>query len=1659
VPQTDNFGFLDSAQKTSTQEQGGLSFLDSKPAQEQTFDKPSTPTQTIPENGNLGISGLDKSAPASTSAGDFGFLDKPSDQSLNELEPQKVVQTNKEAVDANAPWYKKAWNAVNEPLFDETTAKNWFGADVHSWGGLGQGFFSLLSGLTSPLQLALTIGTFGSGALLDAGGVAALKAAGWAAKDIDAVVEGSGLASKLIHAGHDSDLVWQGLASKGFDVQKISEGLDVIKNAGLTPESLTSTGVIRRAGSSVLRQIGVDTAMAENVATWTQSAIDAGFTVQNAYAAAIISPRVFDAIKEGDYETAKKLAVEAAGTGLFAGLGAHQAYTHAGELMPDAAAKLGLRVKPSDENIKLIKEFEKHDRDNIITSETHKQWEKDMRSRHKELSDDDMQRARFYYESGSDKNSLARWHDAVAESAGRDERKYVEKERPKLEMSVHPDAKGDYLFRFTHNGEDAGEFALTSAYDVKPGHMEASWINVPEDMRQKGIGTEMHRQAIDFLKSKGKTGLVTDVLTFPEANKIWDSLSREYKVTKDTALGDRRKIDFSDKKIEDSFREAIDKQELKNKPKAYVDKLLNQLDPDKLEDKHVDFAKEVSDHFNKTLEQAREAGVLTEGANNYITRIFKNPENDTVRKFRPASQSSSFSTYTPFSRKRVFDTTLEGILNGHELADFDPIALAAHNGNEFGRIINARNTLENLRSKSVRASDGRPMVALSGTGHAMIDEDGNRIGTAVQPGRAQSLRIADKVVEGLKNNIIKVAEYSPEEKIKIPFTGEIDKFNNPDHIKLFEDWKNSKDPLWKSGYSSDNYIRERLATEEVKPGKLIKSEVTELDKLFKEGRIVKFGEDSKTGKQLYAWTTYDYRDVNNSSFKGWASRVQDSEGNPIYIESDLKAHPEAHEYLNRRFGNQESLVSKVPGVKSLLKAGQEAKGILLFGSPFHIIQEGLRAVMTGISPFGHTEFDANNPMHRLAASKGVWEGKEYKGATAFQEGLAGHSKLISKIPGLAQIQDWQQRFLFDRYIPSLKLRAFENLYNRYQKAYPDWAADKAANVAAADTANRFGGIPYKRMGRAAGTMDATRLIALAPDWLESEIRFMGSLFGEGGKITRRDTAKMALALWGAARVLNALVDNGNMHNEAPFGVAHKDEDGRTKIYSVRTMPTDMLHAVSDPAGFVRGRVAPLVRTGIQTYTGRDEFGRKLPENGLWINALKNIAPIGLQSAAKKITGEDPGITGVDSAIKAVGGTVFPYRTEAQKLAAKIAADHSEQGAVDQDKLRRHQAVLRLEDQIRNGQAPVSTLHQLIDEGQLHSNEARTIEKNVKETTGMDPDLARLYSHASRAPMSDMIKIWEASTNHEKALLAPLLLKKKQAYIKKAIKDMSPQERTSDSTYQWIRSMFPQDSPFGGSNINNIIPGGTNSTPNKTKPSLYGSQKSTSSDDEPPPPVIGGKTIDSIDKAFDLFKGRKLNADELAKAAPIFEKLLDLGQVKIHELPQQLIDYLSEGKGNYAFQNEERKNDIAITSNKKYLSTAPISKEAIVGHEITHVYQSQGGESSMQFANKFGEDRYGIPNAKNMTALYNNGIKFKDFTPEQQGSIVGTYIHLINSLDGKDKSKDEDKKSYIHALQPYIDDLRLSQSYKPSMQLESAVKDAKDVIEDVRRGVFKKLGIF
>ena len=163
-----------------------------------------------------------------------------------------------------------------------------------------------------------------------------------------------------------------------------------------------------------------------------------------------------------------------------------------------------------------------------------------------------------------------------------------------------------------------------------------------------------------------------------------------------------------------------------------------------------------------------------------------------------------------------------------------------------------------------------------------------------------------------------------------------------------------------------------------------------------------------------------------------------------------------------------------------------------------------------------------------------------------------------------------------------------------------------AAKAAEHVNNAFGGQNWREMGRSATTQDWFHILALAPDWLESEMRFTSGLLhgvglgagrfspDEGKNFSQRQVATMAVSMWGIARVLN-LLTSGDAHYENPFGLVTKDKDGRDIVFSMRTIPTDILHAASDPMGFLTGRTSPVLRTAREFITGRNEYDQKLTD--------------------------------------------------------------------------------------------------------------------------------------------------------------------------------------------------------------------------------------------------------------------------------------------------------------------------------------------------------------------------------------------------------------------------------------------------------------------------------
>jgi hypothetical protein len=428
--------------------------------------------------------------------------------------------------------------------------------------------------------------------------------------------------------------------------------------------------------------------------------------------------------------------------------------------------------------------------------------------------------------------------------------------------------------------------------------------------------------------------------------------------------------------------------------------------------------------------------------------------------------------------------------------------------------------------------------------------------------------------------------------------------------------------------------------------------------------------------------------------------------------------------------------------------------------------------------------------------QGYTTGTDFKAMQEHSEGLAaGGGGIISHIPfigkTLSHSLDWYQNFLFHRYIPAIKAVAGEHLFDEYQRLHPEWSTDRVAKAAALHANDTFGGINWKAMGRSATTQDWGRLMLLAPDWLESEMRSGARLFNkdEGG-VGRAQVVKMSLALWGIARVLN-YATTGSFHVEAPFGLAVKNKEGKETVFGIRTLPTDLLHAASDPVGFIKGRLSPTFRTGQELLSGRDQFQRKLAPVDLWADVLHQAMPIPAQSIGQAVTGTGPEIGNIGQVAKAMGATAVVYQTPAQKTAAELAANHNEDGPIDPAQMHRHRIVMQLEDSVRSGQMSWPDLMKLTYQtDQIKESELKTIQNNVKKTQGMAPDMASLYTRASRLPAKEFLQVWDDASPREKSALAPLMSQTQKKYLNKAKKDETPQERQRDPIFQRLLQMIP-----------------------------------------------------------------------------------------------------------------------------------------------------------------------------------------------------------------------------------------------------------------------------
>lgn len=536
----------------------------------------------------------------------------------------------------------------------------------------------------------------------------------------------------------------------------------------------------------------------------------------------------------------------------------------------------------------------------------------------------------------------------------------------------------------------------------------------------------------------------------------------------------------------------------------------------------------------------------------------------------------------------------------------------------------------------------------------------------------------------------------------------------------------------------------------------------------------------------YRWNTKDYKNdirhryLQNTQYgTGIEAGDEDhSDTKNVFVKGNLAIHPEFYKDVKNIFNPEPSVIQNSKIGKAALELSQFAKHSLLSASGFHWVQIGLRGAATGLSPdqiFNPKAYDPMDPKDvKILEAGGLRLASSAR--DSYTEGLMGDG-IIGKLPYAGPMLDMLNQKLFgvDGYIDRMKMEAARKMADRMANdpKYSKIPEKVRLRAVGEMVNNRFGGQNYEALGRSATMRDFMRLALLAPDWFESNAKEVLSLTGPFAKLQAQDFARIAIYNFVVAQTLN-LALTGKLHLETPFGV--QSSDGK-KVYMVRTLPSDLFHAISDPRGYLFNRMNPLaVRTPIEAITGRDKNGRLRTMSEQVQDLFSNIIPIPSQNVVHRVSdavlGTNmayPGESAMDSVKSALGISTYVNTTPAQHLAFSLARENESAGHVPSEQVAKFRNIVDLEDRLRKGdQSAMSDAMKLYQNGKLSLHDLETIQKGARTT--------RLASIVNRLPMSNALDVWDLATNQERTELYPTILKKMLNFQKSEREKLTPVDR-------------------------------------------------------------------------------------------------------------------------------------------------------------------------------------------------------------------------------------------------------------------------------------------
>src|SRR6266436_2002729 len=468
------------------------------------------------------------------------------------------------------------------------------------------------------------------------------------------------------------DLHRQG--AEGFEA-----GAEDIASSLTSPLSIALFAGTLGSGAA-LRALGIGAKELPLVIRGSKALLAAGLTATQAAQVIQESPRVLDALKEGDYTTAKRLAVHVAAGTAFAALGGRA-------VLKDIYSPSGV-FRPTEQNAGLREEFGKYQGD-VETGNRTAQL-------HKEALGDALPKGTDrgaiyrYISAGGSPSKLVERYNAIAESAGREKLPAPQPVKvyhgtsgdvadiSKLDSSEHGRAGfagvGEYL---TTKAAEAGQYAGPA--DVATGgRVVAGVLNpdvnlldahtpLPETLHQKlsaELGEKMPKDAeylqfVNALREKtAPQGLVAAMKSMQRvlAEENYEGLRYNNGIRDAILIFPKDVIGRSlselvrpavpnivQEPLDPALRDLAARKLLADAPTKYVDKILGEYQSAmNLSPEERAVANKIRQSYGEDFELAHSRGVLGAAVKDYANRIWEQPENPAARTITNAASNGRF---------------------------------------------------------------------------------------------------------------------------------------------------------------------------------------------------------------------------------------------------------------------------------------------------------------------------------------------------------------------------------------------------------------------------------------------------------------------------------------------------------------------------------------------------------------------------------------------------------------------------------------------------------------------------------------------------------------------------------------------------------------------------------------------------------------------------------------------------------------------------------------------------------------------------------------------------------------------------------------------------------------------------------------------------------